>query len=93
MMAIRHAELTGRATASILTRDGQVEWVFFSRRLARHDWSRALRKGDPVPPGTATLSLARDLPGMSGGETRSAVGPAREWFDGAPPHLEVAGAG
>ena len=89
MMAIRHSELTDRATASILSRDGRVEWVFFSRRLARHDWSRELRKGAPVPPGTATLSLARDLPGLSGGETRSAAGPAREWFDGASPHLEV----
>ena len=89
MMAIRHAELADLATASILSRDGRVEWVFCSRRLARHDWSRALRKGDAVPPGTATLSLARDLPGLSGGETRSAAGPAREWFDGASPHLEV----
>ena len=53
MMAIRHAELTDRATASILSRDGRVEWVFFSRRLARHDWSRELRRGDPAPPGTA----------------------------------------
>ena len=73
MMAIRHAELTGRATASILSRAGRVEWVFFSRRL----------KGDPVPPATATLSLARDLPGLSGGETRSAAGSARAWLDGA----------
>ena len=89
MMAIRHAELTGRATASILSRDGRVEWVFFSRRLARHDWSRALRRGDPVPPGTATLSLARDLPGLSGGEKGSAAGPAREWFEGASPYLQL----
>ena len=89
MMAIRHAELTDRATASILSCDGRVEWVFFSRRLARHDWSRALRRGDPVPPGTVTLSLARDLPGLTGGETRSAAGLAREWFDGASPHLAV----
>ena len=49
----------------------------------------ALRKDDPVPPGTATLSLARDFPGLSGGETRSAAGPARKWFDGASRHLEV----
>lgn len=89
MMAIRHAELTDLSTASILSRDGRVEWVFCSHRLARHDWSRALQKGDTVPPGTATLSLARDLPGLSGGETRSAAGPARDWFDGASPHLEV----
>ena len=89
MMAIRHAELTGRATASILSRDGRLEWIFCSRRLARHDWSRALRRGDLVPPDTATLSLARDLPGLRGGETRSAAGPAREWFDGASPHLKV----
>lgn len=47
MMAIRHAELTGGATASILSRDGRVEWVFFSRRLARHEWSRAL--GGAIP--------------------------------------------
>ena len=51
MMAIRYAELTERATASILSRDGRVEWVFCSRRLGEHDWSRTLRKRDPIPPG------------------------------------------
>ena len=89
MMAIRYAELTDRATASILSRDGRVEWVFCSRRLGEHDWSRTLGKRDLIPPGTATLSLARDLPGLSGGEMRSAAGLVREWFDGASPHLEV----
>ena len=90
MMAIRYAELTDRATASILSRDGRVEWMFCSRRLGEHDWSRTLRKRDPIPPDTATLSLARDLPELSGGETRSAAGLACDWFDGAPPHLQVA---
>ena len=89
MMAIRYAELSDRATASILSRDGQVEWVFCSRRLGEHDWSRTLRKRDPIPPDTATLSLARDLPELPGGETRSTHGLACDWFDGAPPHLEV----
>ena len=73
MMAIRYAELTDRATASVLSRDGQVEWVFCSRRLGEHDWSLTLRKRDPIPPDTATVSLARDLPELSGGETRSAA--------------------
>ena len=90
MMAIRYAELTDRATASVLSRDGRVEWVFCSRRLGEHDWSLTLRKRDPIPPDTVTLSLARDLPELSGGETRSAHGLACDWFDGAPPHLQVA---
>ena len=89
MMAIRYAELTDRATASVLSRDGRVEWVFCSRRLGEHDWSRTLRKRDPIPPDTATLSLAQDLPELSGGETRSAAGLARDWFDDAPTHLKV----
>ncbi len=89
MMAIRYAELTDRATASILSRDGHVEWMFCSRRLGEHDWSRTLRKRDPIPPDTATLSLARDLPQLSGGETHSTTGLACDWFDSAPPRLEV----
>ena len=90
MMAIRYAELADRATASVLSRDGRVEWVFCSRRLGEQDWSLTLRKRDPIPPDTATLSLARDLPELSGGETRSAHGLACDWFDGAPTHLQVA---
>lgn len=89
MMAIRYAELTGRAMASILSRDGRVEWIFCSRRLAEHDWSRALGKGDPIPPETATLSLARDLAELEGGEIRSGRGLAADWFEGAPPELKL----
>ena len=43
----------------------------------------------PSRPAPKPLSLARDLPGLPGGETRSATAPARDWFDGASPHLEV----
>ena len=39
MTAIRYAELTDRAVASILSRDGQIEWAALSVRIREHGWS------------------------------------------------------
>lgn len=38
---------------------------------------------------SAGWSQARDLTRLCGAETRSASGPTREWFDRAPPYIEV----
>ena len=73
MMAIRYAELTDRATASVLSLDGRVEWVFCSRRLGEHDWSRTLRKRDPIPPDTVNPEPRPGPPGAVG--RRDTVGP------------------
>ena len=63
MTAIRYAELTDRAVASILSCDGQIEWAAFSGRIREHGWSWRLQKRDLIPPGTAT-SCVRDSTGI-----------------------------
>ena len=60
MTAIRYAELTDRAVASILSRDGQIEWAALSMRIREHGWSWGLQKRDLVPPGAATRRVTRD---------------------------------
>ena len=89
MMAIRYAEVTTRAVASILSREGQIEWAAFSARIREHGWSWGLRKRDLVPPNTATSRLGGGPAGRLIGVTGSDSGLACEWFEGAPPDLEL----
>ena len=89
MMAIRYAEVTTRAVASILSRDGQIEWAAFSERIREHDWSWGLRKRDLVPPSTATAGLVSRAVEPLIGVTGSDSGLVCEWFDGAPTDLEL----
>lgn len=89
MMAIRYAELTDRAVASILSRGGQIEWAAFSKRIREHDWSWGLQKRDLIPPGTATLSLIGDTTGFLSPVNRSDSGLVCEWFEGALSELEL----
>ena len=89
MIAIRYSEVSDRAVASVLSREGQVEWAACSNRIQEHDWSWGLGKRDLVPRGTATLGLAQDRSALQSGETRTSSGLACEWFGGAPPELEL----
>ena len=89
MMAIRYAEVTTRAVVSILSRDGQIEWAACSERIREHDWSWGLGKRDLVPRSTATARLVSRAAEPLIGVTESGNGLACEWFDGAPPDLEL----
>ena len=89
MMAIRYAELTDRAVASILSREGQIEWAALSTRIREHDWSWRLQKRDMIPPRTATWSVIRDPTGFRSSANASDSGLVCEWFEDAPPALEV----
>ena len=89
MMAIRYAEVTTRAVASILSREGQIEWAACSERIREHGWSWGLRKRDLVPPSTATSRLGGGTAARLIGVTGSDSGLACEWFEGAPPDLEL----
>lgn len=89
MMAIRYAEVTTRPVASILSRDGQIEWAAFSDRIREHDWSWGLRKRDVIPPNCATSRLVGDTPGSASRVIGSDSGLACEWFEGAPADLEL----
>ena len=89
MTAIRYAELTDRAVASILSRDGQIEWAALSMRIREHDWSWGLQTRGLIPPGAATASVIRDPAGFPSPANASDSGLVCEWFEGAPPDLEV----
>ena len=89
MMAIRYAELTDRIVASVLSFEGRVDRMTPSQRFRELDWTGSLAVGDPVPHGTVASGLTRDSKALTGGETRSVRVLARDWFDGAPPALEI----
>lgn len=89
MTAIRYAELTDRAVASILSCDGQIEWAAFSGRIREHCWSWQLQRRDLIPPGTATSCVIRDPTGILSPAKASDSGLVCEWFEGAPADLEV----
>ena len=89
MTAIRYAELTDRAAAAILSRDGQIEWVALSTRIREHDWSWGLQKRDMIPPQTATWSVIRARTGFRRIPSASDSRLVCEWFEGAPPALEL----
>ncbi|WP_119681860.1 ImmA/IrrE family metallo-endopeptidase [Indioceanicola profundi] len=59
--AIRYAELTDSAVAVIMSTGGVIDYCFLSeamKSLPKRDW---LRKGSPLPAGTATSRLAGEL--------------------------------
>lgn len=59
--AIRYAELTDSAVAVIMSTGGVIDYCFLSeamKSLPKRDW---LRKGSPLPEGTATSRLAGEL--------------------------------
>ena len=89
MTAIRYAELTDRAVAAILSRDGQIEWAALSMRIREHGWSWGLQKRDLIPAGAATASVTRDPTGFPSPANASDSGLVCEWFEGAPPALEL----
>jgi hypothetical protein len=56
--AIRYAELADAAVAAIMSTNGVIDYCFLSeamKSLPKLDW---LRKGSPLPSGTATARLA-----------------------------------
>ena len=89
MMAIRYAEVTTRAVASILSRDGQIEWAAFSERIREHRWSWGLGKSDFVPRNIATSRFLGDTAGPVSRAIGSDSGLVCEWFERAPPDLEL----
>ena len=89
MTAIRYAELADRAVASILSRDGQIEWAALSTRIREHSWSWGLQKRDLIPPSAATASVTSDPTGFRSSANASDSGLVCEWFEDAPRALEV----
>jgi hypothetical protein len=80
--AIRFAELTDAAVAVIMSTGGTIDYCFLSeamKSLPKLDW---LRKGSPLPPGTATARLAAQPARVLGGERVADEADVRDWLGG-----------
>lgn len=80
--AIRFAELTDAAVAVIISTEGRIDYCFLSeamKSLPKLDW---LRKGTPLPAGTATARLAAQPARVLLGESEIEDVDIRDWLGG-----------
>lgn len=80
--AIRYAELTDAAVAVIMSTGGIIDYCFLSdaiKSLPKLDW---LRKGSPLPNGTATSHLAARPASVLAGERITDAADVRDWLGG-----------
>ena len=81
--AIRFAELSDAAVAVIVSTGGIIDYCFMSdamKSLPKLDW---IRKGTPLPTGTATATLAADTERIATGDRLSDETDVRDWLGGA----------
>jgi hypothetical protein len=81
--AIRFAELTDAAVAVIMSTGSQIDYCFLSeamKTLPKLDW---LRKGSPLPSGTATASLTSARERVLAGERVADDVDVTDWLGGA----------
>ncbi|MBY5828652.1 ImmA/IrrE family metallo-endopeptidase [Rhizobium leguminosarum] len=80
--AIRYAELADAAVAVIVSTGGVIDYCFLSeamKSLPKLDW---LRKGTPLPTGTATAQLAATPARVAAGERIRTEVDVRDWLGG-----------
>lgn len=80
--AIRFAELSDAAVAVIVSTGGIIDYCFMSdamKSLPKLDW---IRKGTPLPAGTATATLAADPERVAAGDRLSDETDVRDWLGG-----------
>lgn len=80
--AIRFAEVCDAAVAIIVSTGGLIDYCFMSdamKSLPKLDW---LRKGTPLPTGTATARLASDRERVAAGDRVSDEADVRDWLGG-----------
>lgn len=80
--AIRFAELSDAAVAVIVSTGGIIDYCFMSdamKSLPKLDW---IRKGTPLPTGTATATLAADAERVSNGDRLSDETDVHDWLGG-----------
>jgi len=80
--AIRFAELTQQATAVIVSTGDTIDYCFMSdaiKTLPRLSW---LRKGTPLPAGTATAALAANRSDVQAGKRIKDQVDVRDWLGG-----------
>lgn len=81
--AIRFAELSDAAVAVIVSTGGIIDYCFMSeamKSLPKLDW---IRKGTPLPSGTATAQLAADRERVVAGERVADEVDVRDWLGGS----------
>ncbi|MGK9086146.1 ImmA/IrrE family metallo-endopeptidase [Brucella intermedia] len=80
--AIRFAELSDAAVAVIISTDGIIDYCFMSeamKSLPKLDW---IRKGTPLPSGTATAQLATNRERVAAGARIVDEVDVRDWLGG-----------
>lgn len=80
---IRFAELSDAAVAVIVSTGGIIDYCFMSeamKSLPKLDW---IRKGTPLPSGTATAKLAADRERVAAGERVADEVDVRDWLGGS----------
>jgi hypothetical protein len=80
--AVRFAELTDAAVAIIMSTRGTIDYCFLSeamKTVPKLDW---LRKGSPLPPGTATACFAAQHARVLAGDQVADEADVRDWLGG-----------
>lgn len=80
--AIRYSALTRDAVAVILSRGAYIDWCFMSDGLKQAKGLSWLRKGTPVPEGTATARFNLRPDNVRAGERDRGDGRLNDWMDG-----------
>ena len=81
--AIRYAELADSAVAVIMSSGGVVDYCFLSEAMKSLRKRDFLRKGSPVPAGTATAQLAGEPARVLAGTRVADELDVREWLGGS----------
>ncbi len=94
--AIRYNSLTRDGVAVIMSHGDVIEWCFMSDALKQAKGITYLRKGTPLPTGTATANFNADPGNVASGNRVSGDCLLNDWMDGERSHRvreEVVGLG
>lgn len=87
--AIRYAAVANDPVVVIVSKDGVIEWTARPPAVWAHDWARKPLKNEWAPRRSATRRLGLAPNRTRRGENDEASMLLCEWFDGAPPQVEV----
>jgi Zn-dependent peptidase ImmA (M78 family) len=80
--AIRYAGLTRDGVAVLLSTGKSIDWCFISDGLKEAKGLSWVRKGTPVPPGTATAAFNVRTENIRTGQRDAGEGRLNDWMDG-----------
>lgn len=82
--AIRFAELADDPVAVIVSSGSSIEFAVMSAALKARRGMEWLKRGMPVPSGSATSTMNRNAKAITGGDRQESSGCLDDWFEGAP---------